>query len=202
MAAIASVLCGFMVAGALGAAPSWTGEAIGAVLVAATVIVLASGSWRRRHAREAQSPAALAAALEAARAHDAKVVSSVFEILRPNDVNWLRTETFAAPWRSARITPFRSLSDSEQRLDLPLEADVETIVRTLMDSVRAFLELYDTTTSPELFLLAGDWQEVKGAQVAKDGGTEHEAFHEHCEELRTRAHAVALAYNRLSLRSA
>lgn len=201
VAGLASVLCGLMVAAAVGGAPPWAGEATVGVLVAAAVFVLATGAWERRRTRQPHSPTHLALSLDAVRAHDLKIVSEVLAIVKPNDVKWIRKETFVVPWRGARVTPFRVLADTDKRLDLPLDADVGATVRAMVDAVEAFLRLYDATTSPDSLIFAGDWQEVHGAQRAERGGIDREAFDKRCEQLRTKAHAVALAYDRLRVRA-
>lgn len=200
-AAVASVVCGFLIAAAVGGAPPWAGEATIFLLVGATAMALASGAKTRRRHRKAYSPARLAISRKAMMTHDARVVSEVFKIVTPRDIDWVRNETFVVPWQGSRITPLRTLSGSANRLGLPLDAEIDATLQTTIAAVSAFVELYDVTTSPDPMLLGGEWQEVSRPQIAEDGDAALEAFDRSCEMLRASARAVARAYDQLVVRS-
>jgi hypothetical protein len=194
LAAVASIVCGGLVAAALGGA-AWAGK-VGVVLVGVVAALLVGSALVERGCRR---PSHQPESVEPTRAppeqlaHDADIVAQIIGLIGPLDVSWLRAETFEMPWREARIVPFRRLD--EEGVFLPYNSDLDLAVRTLVERTTNLLEYYDVHTFPEVLVRAPEWRDMGSNPNGEITADERAALDELRREIRALAVDVADAFD-------
>ena len=193
---LASLLCGLVLAVAVGGAPPWTGKATVLVFVAALALLALPSLRDRKAQREVRSPVGRSAATSTTISHDSGVLLEIFAILKSRDIEWIRNESFAVQWRNNRVTPFRDMV-SRGDIEAPMDGQLYEAVRTMYDAVVAFLELYDELTVPDPLIPGDTWREVRGVDAAAHSAASQAAFEKRCRRLRAKAQDAVRGYERL-----
>ena len=194
LAVVASIVCGGLVAAALGGA-TWVGKA-GVVLIVIVAVGLAGSGLVDRRRRRPEQPEVVEAVRPPAPeevAHDTGIVTHVIGLIGPRDVRWLRDETFEVPWRGARIVPFERFA--EEAVFLPHDPDLDTAVRVLVERTKDLVAYYDVNTFPEALVQAQEWREMRPDATAELTAAELAVLDERRAELRARAVGVARAFD-------
>ena len=124
--------------------------------VAATA-VLALGRrqhWRRRERRRTAHDD-----LES-WPYDRELVCRLEELIEPPALQWLRSESFAAPWPDFRLAPFRELLTTRTSYGRTFDPEIEGVVRSLTDALTTFFEFYDTHTIADPIIPDAAWRMV------------------------------------------
>jgi hypothetical protein len=192
LAAVASIVCGGLVAAAIGGA-AWAGT-VGLVVIVAFALLLAGSALVERSRRREQGPEVIEPVRAHRReeaAHDAGIVDQIGDFIKPHDVRWLRDETFETPWRLIRMAPFERLG---QCSFLPYDPDLDDALRTLVERATDLVAYHETYTFPEGLVREQEWREIRLDPAIEPTAAEIAILEGHRTQLHLRAVRVADAF--------
>lgn len=106
--------------------------------------------------------------------HDREAVRRLFAMVQVRDIEWLRTERFASPWRDDRVAPLLRLAQSDDLPSTVLEPELAAVIGGLADATAGFLHLYDGGTVADPLTRDGTWRMIRQGSSPQDtaGSTE------------------------------
>lgn len=133
---------------------------VGVVWTIATTFSIAGTGWRESRALEIQhDPGPLLS--------DRETIERLERLLPVGKLDWLRLETFGAPWRDEHVAPLRDLLQFSAGNIGIFDSELDRAVRDLIDAATAFLRLYDADTVADPVTRDATWRMI--GHIGPDG---------------------------------
>ncbi len=178
--AVVGAVCGVLAAALAGGSPP---PHAGIILLVALLVGVATTAVAGvvpthggRHVEQRLIPTAGSARRnDRASQSDHEVVQRLLRLIGTRELEWLRIESFAAPWRNRPVGPLRQVALFEASQRSIFEPELADAAGRFTDAAKEFLRVYDAETIVDPLMRDASWRIVgrtspKGEQ---DLATEH-----------------------------
>jgi hypothetical protein len=131
------------------------------------------------------------------RAHDAWVVREVRDVLSRNDLEVIRSWDFGGSWRREWIEPIMRVAELDDVEHRPLDHELATEFRRLLDAAHEFLNYHTLNTFPERTGGERGWRNVgwSGGEAEGLDPERRRVWNERARRIEALADDLAAAYD-------